>query len=191
MPDPKTESMATDEVQSPPGDPVIGVSTRWRGGLLDASAWRLSPSSYRLDLDNRFDQNHRLGAYLDLDTESGPRIDRYGLRGRFAFGQDAVLDADWLRTREGRVFGADGGFKLGKDGDGIATFRVDEPAGTATFNTKLRFDDFTHLNADWLRTREGQIYGADGGFKLGKDGDGNSLARRCSTQSSGSTTSRI
>ena len=176
MPDPENES-ATGEVPSPPGDPIVGFSTRWRGGLMDANAWRLSPSSYRLDLDNRFDERNRFGTHLDLSTESGLGIDRYGLNGRFGFGQSAVLNADWLHTRDGHIYRANGSFKLGKDGDGTAAFRVDEPAGTSTFNTKLKFDDATHLNADWLRTREGQVYGADGAFKLGKDGNGTAAFR--------------
>ena len=177
MPDPKTESPATGEVPLPPGDPLIGVSTRWRVGLLDANAWRLSPSSYRLDIDNRFDESNRLGTHLDLSTDSGLAIDRYGLSGRFGFGQSTVLNADWLRTREGQIYGADGAFKLGSDGNGTAAFRIDEPAGTSTFNTRLKFDDVTHLNADWSRTREGQVYGADGAFKLGKDGNGTAAFR--------------
>ena len=177
MPDPKTESPTGEMPSSPPGDPLIGFSTQWRGGLLDANAWRLSPSSYRLDLDNRFDERNRFGTHLDLSTESGLAIDRYGLNGRFGFGQNAAFNADWLHTRDGQIYGADGAFKLGKDGNGTAAFRVDEPAGTSTFNTKLRFDESTHLNADWLRTREGQVYGANGAFKLGKDGNGTAAFR--------------
>jgi hypothetical protein len=150
----------------------MGMSANWRGGLLDADAWRLSPSLYRFDATNRFNATDHLGAHLDLRTDSGFSFDRYGLNGRFGLGEGTLLNADWLRTREGQIYGADGAFKLGRDGNGTAEFRVDEPAGTAMFNTKLKFDDFSHLNADWLRTREGQIYGADGAFKLGRDGNG-------------------
>jgi hypothetical protein len=177
MPDPKTESPANDEVPSPPGDPLIGVSTRWRGGLLDANVWRLSPSSYRLDLDNRFDERNRFGTHLDLSTESGLAIDRYGLNGRFGFGQNTALNADWLHARDGQIYGADAAFKLGQNGNGTAAFRVDEPAGTSAFNTKLKLDDFHTLNADWLRTRDGQVYGADGAFKFGKDVSGTATFR--------------
>ena len=176
MPDPKTESQ-TGEVTPPSGDPLIGLSARWRGGLLDANAWRLTPSSYRLDLDNRFDERNRFGTHLDLSTDNGLAIDHYGLSGRFGFGQSAVFNADFLHSRDGQVYGADGAFKLGKDGNGTAAFRIDEPAGTSTFNTKLKFDEFSHLNADWQRTRDGQVYGADGAFKLGKDGNGTAAFR--------------
>jgi hypothetical protein len=155
----------------------MGVSANWRGGLLDADAWRLSPSLYRFDATNRFNATDRLGAHLDLRTDSGFSFDRFGLNGRFGLGEGTLINADWLRTREGQIYGADGAFKLGNDGNGTAAFRVDEPAGTAMFNTKLKFDDFSHLNADWLRTREGQIYGADGAFKLGRDGDSTAAFR--------------
>jgi hypothetical protein len=182
MPDPKTDPVsrqdeAPTEPAPPSGEHLMGVSANWRGGLLDADAWRLSPSLYRLDAVNRFNATDRLGAHLDLRTDSGISFDRFGLNGRFGLGESNLLNADWLRTREGQIYGADGAFKLGKDGNGTAAFRVDEPAGTSTFNTKLKFDDFNHLNADWLRTREGQIYGADGAFKLGKDGNGTAAFR--------------
>ncbi|MBX3710707.1 MAG: hypothetical protein KF800_01905 [Lysobacter sp.] len=182
MPDPKTDpasqqGMSAGEPSPPAGEHLIGVSTRWQGGLLDADAWRLSPSLYRFDAANHFNATNRLGAHLDLGTDSGFSFDRFGLNGRFGLGENTMLNADWLRTREGQRYGADGAFKLGKDGDGTAAFRVDEPAGTSTFNTRLKFDDFNRLNADWLRTREGQSYGADGAFKLGKDGDGTAAFR--------------
>ena len=88
------------------------------------------------------------------------------------------LNADWLRNRDGQqIYGADAGFKLGKDGNGTAEFRVDQPAGTSLFNTKLKFNDDFHLNADYGNTKAGQIYGADTGFKLGKDGNGTAAFR--------------
>jgi len=86
------------------------------------------------------------------------------------------LNADWLRTREGQIYGANGGFKLGKDGDGTAAFRVDEPAGTSMFNTKLRFSKDDSLNADYSGSRLGAVYGADAAFKLGK-GEGTGAFR--------------
>ena len=88
------------------------------------------------------------------------------------FNPDFSLNADWNRTAAGQIYGADGTFKLGKDGTGTANFRVDEPAGTANFDTKLKFNPDFSLNADWNRTAAGQNYGADGTFKLGKDGSG-------------------
>ena len=40
-----------------------------------------------------------------------------------------------MRTPSGQLYGADSAFKLGKDSNGTANFRVDEHAGTANFDT--------------------------------------------------------
>ncbi|MFZ5635697.1 MAG: XVIPCD domain-containing protein, partial [Pseudomonadota bacterium] len=87
------------------------------------------------------------------------------------------LNADWQRTPNGQLYGADGAFRLGREGNGTAAFRVDEPNGTSLFNTKLNFDQDFRLNADWQRTPNGQLYGADGAFRLGREGSGTAAFR--------------
>ncbi|MFZ2755165.1 MAG: XVIPCD domain-containing protein, partial [Lysobacteraceae bacterium] len=96
---------------------------------------------------------------------------------KLRFNEDYSLNGDWTRTAAGQLYGADGMFKLGKEGNGTANFRVDEPADTAAFNTKLKFNEDYSLNGDWTRTAAGQLYGADGTFKLGKEGNGTAAFR--------------
>ncbi|MFZ5635698.1 MAG: hypothetical protein ACOY82_03830, partial [Pseudomonadota bacterium] len=159
----------------------------------------MSPGLYRGDLDYRFANDDRLGSWLQLRTDPSLGIDQYGLNGRFGlgegnllkfdgtaepgrdayrfgsnlqFGEALRLDADWNRTSTGQNYGVDSAFRLGREGNGTAAFRVDEPNGTSLFNTKLNFDQDFRLNADWQRTPNGQLYGADGAFRLGREGSG-------------------
>ncbi len=169
------------------------------GGTLNTIARESSPGSYLGNADYRFNNGDLLGAHLKLDTSPTFSIGQYGLNGRFyldgghtfkfdaqalspsdtlkfntglQFANGNLLNADWMRTSSGQLYGADSAFRLGKDGNGTAGFRVDEPAGTASFDTKLKFNPDFSLNADWNRAAAGQIYGADSAFKLGKDGNG-------------------
>ncbi|TXH65888.1 MAG: hypothetical protein E6Q88_13110 [Lysobacteraceae bacterium] len=112
------------------------------------------------------------GAGFRFDAETNAQADtlKYtaGLRTVGGF----RLDADMLRTPDGRIYGLDSAFPLSPDGNGTATLRVDEHAGTLRFDTRLLFSPGYQLNADFLRTPEGRTYGADAVFLIGKDGNG-------------------
>jgi hypothetical protein len=180
------------------GDPPLGFRTPFLGGILTGSGRELSSGLYQGNADYLFRNGDLLGAQLKLRTDPAFLIDDYGLNGRFGLGNSSsfkfdataspntdtyrfggnlqlgdntFLNGDWLRTPDGQLYGADSAFKLGRDGSGTAQFRVDEPNGTANLDTKLKFNDEFRLNADWNRTALGQVYGADGAFKLGKDGN--------------------
>jgi hypothetical protein len=208
MPDPKNDPAPsqTPATQPPANvDPPLSFRTPLFGGTLTGSGSQPSPGLYQGNADYLFRNGDQLGAQLRMRTDPVFAIDQYGLNGRFGLGDGGTLrldasgvpqtdtyrigsqwqfangnlfNADWNRTPTGQNYGADGAFKLGKDGNGTAAFRVDEAAGTSQANTQLKFDANTHLNADWLRNRDGQqIYGADTGFKLGKDGTGTAAFR--------------
>ena len=167
------------------------------GGNLSGGIQELEPGVFLGNADYQFKNGDFLGSQFRLNTGTDFAFEQYGLNGRFVIGKDGngaaafrvdgpantatfdtklkfnedySLNGDWTRTAAGQIYGADGTFKLGKDGNGTANFRVDEPANTAKFDTKLKFNEDYSLNGDWTRTAAGQIYGADGTFKLGKDG---------------------
>lgn len=200
MPDPKNEQTPEQNAGDPPATlPGVTFRTPLSGGTLNTTARESTLGSYLGNADYLFKNGDLLGAHLRLDTAPTFSIGQYALNGRFAldeghtlkfdaqalppsgtlklntglqFANGNLLNADWMRTPNGQLYGADSIFKLGKDGSGTANFRIDEPAGTAKFDTKLKFNPDFSLNADWNRTAAGQIYGADGAFKLGKDGSG-------------------
>ncbi len=199
MPDPKTEQTPVQGAGDPPATPPLSFRTPLFGGTLNTTARESSPGSYLGNADYLFNNGDLLGAHLKLDTSPTFSLSQYGLNGRFgldgghAFKFDAqalppsdtlkfntglqfangnLLNADWMHTPGGHLYGADSAFKLGKDGDGTARFRIDEPGGTASIDTKLKFNPDFSLNADWNRSAAGQIYGADSAFKLGQDGNG-------------------
>ena len=200
MPDPKNEQTPEQNAGDPIAPlPVVTFRTPLFGGILNTTARDLPPGSYLGNADYQFKNGDLLGAHLRLDTDPTFSIGQYGLNGQFGlhgghtlkfdaqalppsdtlkfgsglqFANGNLLNADWMRTPSGQLYGADSVFKLGKDGSGTASFRVDEPADTAKFDTKLKFNPDFSLNADWSRSAAGQIYGADGTFKLDKDGNG-------------------
>ncbi len=199
MPDRKNEQTPEHGTGDPPATPPLTFRTPLFGGTLNTTARESSPGSYLGNADYLFNNGDLLGAHLKLDTSPTFSIGQYGLNGRFyldgghtfkfdaqalspsdtlkfntglQFANGNLLNADWMRTPSGQLYGADSAFRLGKDGNGTAGFRVDEPAGTASFDTKLKFNPDFSLNADWNPAAAGQIYGADSAFKLGKDGNG-------------------
>ncbi|MEQ1514805.1 MAG: XVIPCD domain-containing protein, partial [Lysobacteraceae bacterium] len=91
---------------------------------------------------------------------------------KLKFNENSLFNVDFTNTKTGNIYGADGTFKLGKEGSGTAAFRVDEPNGTSLFNTKLKFNESSLFNADFTNTRNGNIYGADGTFGFGNGGKG-------------------
>jgi len=203
--DPATDTSASPAPQAPASqDPPFGFQTRLWGGMLTGRATEPSPGLYQGNADYQFRNGDLLGAQLRLQTDPRFALDQYGLNGRFGLGDGGNLrfdasaspptdtyrigsqlqlsngnlfNLDWNRTLQGQNYGGDGSFKLGGTGTGTATFRVDEPAGTAQANTALNFDPNTRLNADWLRNRDGQIYGADAAFRLGQTGNGTAAFR--------------
>ncbi len=208
MPDPKNDPAPSQALAAQTlvnMDPPLSFRTPLFGGTLSGSGAQPSPGLYQGNADYLFRSGDQFGAQLRLRTDPGFAIDQYGLNGRFGLGSGDTLkfdasgqpqtdtyrvgsqwqlangnlfNADWNRTPLGQNYGANGTFKLGHGGNGTAAFRVDEAAGTSQANTQLKFDANTHLNADWLRNRDGQqIYGADTGFKLGKDGNGTAAFR--------------
>ena len=200
MPDPKNEQTPEQNTGDPPVSlPGPAFKTPLFGGALNTTVRESTSGSYLGNADYLFKNGDLLGAHLRLDTDPTFKIGQYGLNGRFGldgghtlkFDAQALppsdtlkfntglelangnlLNADWMRTPNGQLYGADSIFKLGKEGNGTANFRVDEPASTANFDTKLKFNPDFSLNADWNRTAAGQIYGADSAFKLGQDGNG-------------------
>ena len=82
------------------------------------------------------------------------------------------IDADFTNTRDGAIYGAASTFKLGKNGSGTGSFRVDEPAQTATMKGALSFDNGNTFKFDLNKTAQGAVYGADGSFGIGRDGRG-------------------
>jgi hypothetical protein len=207
MPDPKNEPMqGTSQSDPPVKDPVggLGFRTQLFGGSLNGSGREIAPDRYLGNADYNFANGDQLGAQLTLNTKPAFSIDQYALNGKLGVGRDTTLNfnaealprldtlkfgsdirfsngdsinANWNRTGAGQIYGADSAFMLGKDGNGTASFRVDEPADTARVDTKLQFNPDFNLNADWNRTAAGQIYGADSAFKLGKDGNGTASFR--------------
>jgi hypothetical protein len=185
-------------------DPLFRFDTPLFGGHLTGGARELSPGLFLGNADYLFRNSDRLGGELRLGTDPGFSIEQYGLNGNFGLGgsgrfdfdalaapssdtyrlgtkfdwnPDFRLNADWQRTQDGQTYGADGAFRLGRDGNGTASFRVDEPANTAKFDTRLQLNPDFRLNADWLRTQDGQIYGADSAFRLGREGNGTASFR--------------
>ncbi len=204
MPDPTNEQTVEHGAGDPPANPPLTFKTPLFGGTLNTTARESSPGSYLGNADYLFKNGDLLGGHFKLDTAPTFSIGQYGLNGRFGldgdhalkfdaqalplsdtlkfntgvqFANGNLLNADWIRSPDGQSYGADSAFKLGKDGTGTANFRVDEPAGTANFDTKLKFNPDFNLNADWNRTAAGDIYGADSVFKLGKDGSGTANLR--------------
>ncbi len=205
MPDPKNVQTPEQNAGDPPAVlPGVTFGTPLFSGTLHTAARELSPGSYLGNADYLFKNGDVLGAHLRLDSAPTFSIGQYGLNGQFGlygghtlkfdgqalppsdtlkvdsglqFANGNLLNADWMRTPNGQLYGADSVFKLGKDGSGIADFRVDEPAETAKFDTKLKFNPDFSLNADWSRTAAGQIYGADSAFKLGNEGSGTANIR--------------
>lgn len=205
MPDPKNEQTPEQNAGDPPAPlPVVTFRTPLFGGIWNTTARDLPPGSYLGNADYQFKNGDLLGAHLRLDTDPTFSIGQYGINGQFGlhgghtlkfdaqalppsdtlkfgsglqFANGNLLNADWMRTPNGQLYGADSVFKLGKDGSGTANFRVDEPAGTMNFDTKLKLNPDFSLNADWSRTAAGQIYGADSAFKLGREGNGTASFR--------------
>ena len=203
--DPATDTTTSPAPQAPASqDPPFGFQTRLWGGMLTGRATEPSPGLYQGNADYQFRNGDLLGAQLRLQTDPRFALDQYGLNGRFGLGDGGNLrfdataspptdtyrigsqlqfsngnlfNLDWNRTPLGQNYGGDGTFKLGNAGNGTAAFRVDEPNGTAQANTALNFDPNTRLNADWLRNRDGQVYGADAAFKLGQTGNGTAAFR--------------
>ena len=158
------------------------------GGTLNTTARESSPGSCLGNADYLFNNGDLLGAHLKLDTSPTFSIGQYGINGRLGldgghtptfhaqalppadtlklnvglqFANCNLLNVDWMRAPIGQVCGDDGAFKLCKDSNGTANFRVDEHTGSANFDTKLKFNPDFSLNADWNRTAAGQIYGID------------------------------
>ena len=200
----QTPAPGSDPPVDGASNPPIGFRAPMFGGVLSGSARELSSGQYRSDLGYTFANDDRLGSWLQLRTDPTLGVERYGLNGRFGlgeassfkfdgsaepgsstyrfgsnlqFGENLLLNADWQRTPNGQLYGADSAFRLGQDGNGTAQFRVDEPNGTSLFNTKLKFDQDFQLNADYGNTRNGRTYGADGQFKLGENGNGTAQFR--------------
>ncbi|GAA4784834.1 XVIPCD domain-containing protein [Lysobacter hankyongensis] len=198
------QALGSDPTTKPAGDPPLGFRTPLFGGTLSGSGRELSPGLFPGNADYVFRNGDLLGAHTKLRTDPAFAIDEYGLNGRFGVGNGSLfkfdalaspnagtyrfgsnlqlgdstfINADWNRSSIGQVYGADGAFKLGRDGNGTAQFRVDEPNGTVSAGTKLKFNDDFRLNADWSRTALGQVYGADGAFKLGQSGNGTAQFR--------------
>ncbi len=204
MPDPKTEQTPEHGGGDLPATPPLSFRSPLFGGTLNTTARESSPGSYLGNANYLFSNGDLLGAHLKLDTSPTFSIGEYGLNGRFGldgghtlkfdaqalplsdalkfnaglqFANGNLLNADWMRTPSGQLYGVNGEFKFGKEGNGTASFRVDEPAGTTSFDTKLKFNPDFNLNADWNRTAAGQIYGADSAFKLGNNGNGTASFR--------------
>jgi hypothetical protein len=202
--DPKPADPPATPSGPPATDPLFRFDTPLFGGRLSGSAREPSPGSLLGNADYLFRNSDRLGAELRLRTDPRFSIEQYGVNGSFGLGgngrfdfdalaspssdnyrlgtkfdwnRDFRLNADWLRTPAGQIYGADGAFRLGREGNGTASFRIDEPANTAKFDTRLQFNSDFRLNADWLRTHDGQIYGADGAFRLGREGNGTASFR--------------
>ena len=203
--DPGTDPAASPAPQAPAAqDPPFGFQTRLWSGTLTGSATEPSLGLYQGNLDYLFRSGDQLGARMQLSTDPTFALDQYGLNGRFGLGNSGNLrfdasalpptdtyrigsqlqfangdlfNLDWNRSPLGQNYGGDGSFKLGSTGTGTTAFRVDEPNGTAQANTALNFDPNTRLNADWLRNRDGQLYGADAAFKLGEQGNGTAAFR--------------
>ena len=188
MPDPKSEQTPEHRAGDPPATPPVSFRTPLFDGTLNTTARESSPGSYLGNADYLLKNGDLLGAHLKLDTSPSFSIGQYGLNGRFGldgghtlkfdaqalppsdtlkintglqFANGNLLNADWMRTPSGQLYGADSAFKLGKDSNGTANFRVDEHAGSANIDTKLKFNPDFSLNADWSRTAAGQIYGLD------------------------------
>ena len=202
MPDPKNEQLAENRPGDPPpakpDDDGLKFKMPLYGGTLSGGARELEPGVYLGNTDYLFRNGDLLGGQFKLSTNPTFVFDQYGFNGKFGVGSGSLkfdaeglpqsdtvkfgsgllfangnsLNADWMRTPSGQIYGADGTFKLGTEGNGTANFRVDEPANTTAFNTKLKFNEDYSLNGDWTRTAAGQVYGADGTFKLGKEGNG-------------------
>ena len=207
MPDPKNEHVPEKKPADPPSAQPSGEGLKFNrllfGGTLSGGARELESGTYLGNADYLFRNGDLLGGRLKFSTDPAFSFDQYGLNGKFGIGSSLLkfdgegtppsgtykfgsnlqfangdlMNADWTRTLNGQNYGADGTFKLGKEGSGTAAFRVDEPNGTSLFNTKLKFDENSLLNGDFTNTRNGNIYGADGMFKLGKDGDGTASFR--------------
>ena len=207
MPDPKNEQAIENRPGDPlptrPDDEGLKFNMPLYGGTLSGGARELESGVYLGNADYLFRNGDLLGGQFRLSTNPAFALDQYGFNGKFGVGSSTLkfdaealqqsdsfkfvsglqfadgnqLNADWMRTSSGQLYGAGGTFKLGKDGNGIANFRVDETANTAAFDTKLKFNEDYSLNADWTRTAAGQLYGADGTFKLGKDGNGTASFR--------------
>ena len=130
----------------------------------------LSIQIYGADAGFKLGQNGTGTAAFRVDEPAGTSM----FNTRLKLNDDFSLNADYGNTKAGRIYGADTAFKLGKDGDGTAAFRIDEPAGTSMFNTKLKWNDGFGLGADYTNTKNGAIYGADATFRLGQNGSGTS-----------------
>ena len=177
MPDPKNERSPEQNAGDPPATlPGVTFRTPLFGGTLNTTTRESLSGSYLSNVDYLFNNGDLLGAHLKFDTSPTFSIGQYGLNGRFGldeghtfkfdaqalppsdtlkfntglqFANGNLLNADWMRTPSGQLYGADSAFKLGRDGNGTANFRVDEPDGTASFDTKLKFNPDFSLNADW------------------------------------------
>ena len=207
MPDPKNEQVPEKKPADPPSaqssDEGLKFNRPLFGGTLSGGARELESGTYLGNADYLFRNGDLLGGRLKLGTDPALSFEQYGLNGKFGIGSSLLkfdgeatppsgtykfgsnlqfangnlMNADWTRTPNGQNYGADGTFKLGKDGSGTASLRVDEPTDTTKFDTKLKFNNDFSLNGDWNRTTAGQTYGADGTFKLGKDGSGTASFR--------------
>ena len=113
----------------------------------------------------------KLGTATAASTSSG---NRRSTRSCFNASRSGIGCA----RASGQLYGADGAFKLGKDGSGTAAFRVDEPAGTVDIQHEAEVRRLQHAQRRLAaHAAEGQVYGADGAFKLGKDGNGTAAFR--------------
>ncbi len=206
MPDPQNKQIPEKNAGDPPTTPApdVSLTTPLFDGSLNATARETSPGSYLGNANYLFRNGDFLGAHLRLDTAPTYSVGQYGLNGQFGldagltlkfeaqalppldtqklgaglqFGNGDRLNADWARTPNGESYGANSIFRLDSNGSGTASFRVDEPAGTTSIDTKLKFNQDFSLNADWKNTAAGQLYGADGTFKLGREGNGTANVR--------------
>ncbi len=162
-------------VDEPNGTSLFNTKLKFNDDFNLNADWQRTPSGqlYGADSAFRLGQNGNGTAEFRIDEPNGTSLFNTKLK----FNDDFNLNADWQRTPNGQLYGADSAFRLGQNGNGTAQFRVDEPNGTSLFNTKLKFNDDFNLNADWQRTPNGQLYGADSAFRLGQNGNGTAQFR--------------
>jgi hypothetical protein len=115
-----------------------------------------------------------IGLKNDGKLTAGVRVDEATattkLDTNIKLGNGNVFAADWNKTREGQIYGANAEVGLKGDGKATGSVRVDEPAGTIKADTKFTLNNGNIFAADWNKTREGQIYGANA--EVGLKGDG-------------------
>lgn len=160
-----------DAEAMPPSDTVkINSGLRLGEGYHLNTDWSRGPNGRNYGGDAGFLIGSTGSGTANLRADEAASTTKFDTRLNFAPGYH--LNADFLHAANGRNYGGDAGFLLGNSGSGIAALRVDEPSGITKVDTRFNFAQGYHLNADWSRTPEGQIYGGDAGVRFGESGTG-------------------